>query len=144
MTRLRVGCLIVFGSLILAGGLFVTALLYGWYRPIRCYLDLTFNLTKEFVTYETGTEYTLPLPKGVAWGYRESDYSCVYLTRLTYDEFISWYEENGYIVEENRVYKYDKSDEIWYTIEYRDKEEQNKKDKKIKAVLIKRHVKYYN
>lgn len=103
------------------------------------YFDIVFNMTKEHVSYETGTKYRLPLPKRVAWAYRTSDNSCVYRTEMTVDELISWYAENGYIVEENRVYENDKNDWMWYTIEYRDN-----KNSKINSIEITRHVKYYN
>ncbi len=103
------------------------------------YLDIVFNMTKEHVSYETGTRYRLPLPRRVTWGYRTSDNSCVYRTEMTLDELISWYEDNGYIVEENRIYENDKNDWMWYTVEYRDNE-----NSRINSIVITRHVKYYN
>ena len=58
---------------------------------------------------------------------------------MTLDELISWYEDNGYIVEENRIYENDKNDWMWYTVEYRDNE-----NSRINSIVITRHVKYYN
>ena len=141
MTRRRAALLIAFGSMICIVILVVESYWWGWYRPIRYYLDLTFNLTKEHISYETGTKYALPLPKRVVWSYRISDNSCVYLTRLTYEDFVSWYEKNGYIVENNCIYTNDKNDVIYYTIEYKDSDKEESKDN---VVVITRHVKYYN
>ncbi len=141
MTRRRAALLIAFGSMICIVILVVESYWWGWYRPIRYYLDLTFNLTKEHISYETGTKYALPLPKRVVWSYRISDNSCVYLTRLTYEDFVSWYKKNGYIVENNCIYTNDKNDVIYYTIEYKDSDKEESKDN---VVVITRHVKYYN
>jgi len=141
MTRRRVAILIALGSMICIVILVVESYWWGWYRPIRYYLDLTLNLTKEHISYETGTKYALPLPKRVVWSYRISDNSCVYLTRLTYEDFVSWYEKNGYIVENNCIYTNDKNDVIYYTIEYKDSDKEESKDN---VVVITRHVKYYN
>ena len=141
MTRRRAALLIALGSMICIVILVVESYWWGWYRPIRYYLDLTLNLTKEHISYETGTKYALPLPKRVVWSYRISDNSCVYLTRLTYEDFVSWYEKNGYIVENNCIYTNDKNDVIYYTIEYKDSDKEESKDN---VVVITRHVKYYN
>lgn len=141
MTRRRAALLIALGSMICIVILVVESYWWGWYRPIRYYLDLTLNLTKEHISYETGTKYALPLPKRVVWSYRISDNSCAYLTRLTQEDFVSWYEKNGYIVENNCIYTNDKNDVIYYTIEYKDSDKEESKDN---VVVITRHVKYYN
>lgn len=141
MTRRRAALLIALGSMICIVILVVESYWWGWYRPIRYYLDLTFNLTKEHISYETGTKYALPLPKRVVWSYRISDNSCAYLTRLTYEDFVSWYEKNGYIIEDNRIYMKDTDDRIWYTVEYQDRDED---DLKKNVVVITRHMKFYN
>lgn len=137
MNRFRAGVLIAFGSFMLVTFLLIAGFFIRAKRPY--YLDIVFNMTKEHVSYETGTRYRLPLPRRVTWGYRTSDNSCVYRTEMTLDELISWYEDNGYIVEENRIYENDKNDWMWYTVEYRDNE-----NSRINSIVITRHVKYYN
>ena len=79
--------LIILLSVILMGMIYIAVLFIRIKRPY--YFDMAFNMTKEHVSYETGTKYSLPLPRRVTWGYRTSDNSCVYRTEMTFDEIIS-------------------------------------------------------
>lgn len=106
----------VAGALLFAGLIFILSIYISGNKRIRYYFDITFNLTKEFKAHETGTVYTLPLPRGIARLYRSSDNSYVYATKLTYEEMISWYKENGYGVENDQIYN---NNWMYYTIEYK-------------------------
>lgn len=97
----------IFGTLIFAGILYVMSIIISMSPRIRYYFDVTFYQTKEFEAHVNGAVYSLPLPRGVARLYRDSDVSYVYWTNLTVEEIFAWYEKNGYTVEDNCVYTTD-------------------------------------
>lgn len=97
----------IFGALLFVGLIYIASIYIRMTPRIRYYFDVAFYQTKEFEAHVNGTVYSLPLPRGVAWYYRSSDVSCVYVTELTFEEMISWYEKKGYTVEGNCVYTKD-------------------------------------
>lgn len=105
----------IFGALLFAGLIYIASILVSTSPKIRYYLDVTFNLTKEHEAYVDGIKYTLPLPRGFAKLHSDSEFSRIYSTKLTVEEILTWYEEKGYRVEDNRVY----ADDLYYTIEDR-------------------------
>lgn len=123
----------VAGALLFAGLIFILSIYISGNKRIRYYFDIAFNLTKEHEAYVHGTKYTLPLPRGIAKMYRDSEFSVIYLTRLTFEDIISWYEENGYKVEGNCVY----TNDLYYTIEDLGKDEEHPKRN---IIRIMRHI----
>lgn len=97
----------IFGAVVFAGIIYIVSIFISMRPRIRYYFDVAFYQTKEFEAHVNGTIYTLPLPRGVARLYRESDVAYVYWTKLTVEEIFSWYEKNGYTVEDNCVYTTD-------------------------------------
>lgn len=84
--------------------IFLTITILRFVNPIfRINFDMIFNNSKENVTYENGKEYYLPLPKDTVQAYRYSDYGVMYYTKLSYDEFIEYYNEYDYIVKNNDI-----------------------------------------
>ena len=109
----KIVILCVFGTLIFAGLIYITAIYISSQPKMRYYFDVAFNMTKKNVTYVNGTKYTLPLPGGLAWLHSDSETSRIYWTELKVEEIITWYKENGYRVEGNCIY----ADGLYYTIE---------------------------
>lgn len=83
----------------------------------RVNYDIRFNNYNEQVIYENGQKYHLPLPKDTAKLYKYSDYGIMYCTKLTYDEFVKYYDENGYNVKNNDII----CDDVKYTLNQVDK-----------------------
>lgn len=60
-----------------------------------------FNNSNEQAVYEKGNEYHLKFPKSTIKIYKYSGYGVMYYSKLTYDEFIEYYRNDGYVVENN-------------------------------------------
>lgn len=74
----------------------------------RYSFDLIFNQCDYFTAHVEGqngqnTAYQLSLPEKTAEAYRTSDTSMVFCTKNSYQEFIGFYEENGYDVTNETV-----------------------------------------
>lgn len=71
----------------------------------RYNFDVNFNNTKVHKSYsEDLSDFViLPLPPSCAFAFRHSDIAVTYYTKLSYEEFIKYYKDNGYTVNENVI-----------------------------------------
>ena len=101
--KLFAAILLVLVLLVLSAiGIFV---LRAFDSSFRYSFDVNFNNAKEHKSYSEDLRNftTLPLPPSTAFAFRHSDTAVTYYTKLNYDEFIKYYKDNGYTVNENVI-----------------------------------------
>lgn len=99
--------------LIVAIVLMITSILvvYNWIinPQFRLKFNLIFNCIDTHTSYivvDDGEEYTImiELPPSTTFEHKHSDTAATYYSRLSYDEFLQYYIDNGYQVEKGKVY----------------------------------------
>lgn len=89
--------------------LFVSIFVARFINPaFRYNFDVNFNTVKEHKSYlcDSGAEtkvFTLPLPPSTAFAFKHSDSAVTYYSKLSYDEFLDYYESNKYGINGNIV-----------------------------------------
>jgi len=69
----------------------------------RYAFDVNFNTNEVHESYDDKKMWTLPLPPSTAFAYKHSDTAVTYYTKLAYEEFLLYYVEKNYEIQEDIV-----------------------------------------
>ena len=83
--------------------IFISFVLRFFNAGFRYAFDVNFNQKEVHESYDDDKIWILPLPPSTAFAYKHSDTAVTYYTKLSYEDFLSYFVEDNYEVKEDVV-----------------------------------------